>query len=414
MRVQLTRLGCRARESLVVVVVGGIATFGGSARGQGAPSQPRSASANHDVVVRGSAETTAYADTDHVTVFTPNVAVSAENPLQGWKIGGSYLVDVISAASVDIVSTASRRWQEVRQAGTAAASYARGDVTVRATGALSSEPDYHADAIGGDVSLDLDQKNVTPFFGYAYGHDLIGRAGTSFDVYSHTVSKNRFTAGVNFVMNRSTLISIIGDSYFERGDSSKPYRYIPLFDPAVAAALPRGASIDEVNAKRRPERPLEQLPLARDRYAMSFRLARRFDASTLRVDERLYADTWGLKAVTLDVRDILDLSRRWTLGPHLRWHGQGAVDFWRRAYTVTSAVDGSTVPRLRTGDRELGPLWTTTVGSELGWALGPSDDLSAWTLRLVADWMHSRYLDDLYVTSRDAGFTALSLDGVFQ
>ena len=47
----------------------------------------------------------------------PMIAASIENVTTGASIRGRYLVDVVSAASVDIVSTASRRWQETRQAG---------------------------------------------------------------------------------------------------------------------------------------------------------------------------------------------------------------------------------------------------------------------------------------------------------
>ena len=61
------------------------------------------------IEVRASSEVAGYSDTDHVAVVTPSVAGHVGNPAAGWSVDGSYLVDVISAASVDIVSTASRR-----------------------------------------------------------------------------------------------------------------------------------------------------------------------------------------------------------------------------------------------------------------------------------------------------------------
>ncbi len=45
------------------------------------------------------------------------VSQLADERAAGWSVDGRYLVDVVSAASVDIVSTASRRWEEVRHAG---------------------------------------------------------------------------------------------------------------------------------------------------------------------------------------------------------------------------------------------------------------------------------------------------------
>src|SRR6478752_6611925 len=69
-------------------------------------------------VVKASTEVSAYQDSDHVGVLTPTIAGSVESPTGGWSAHGRYLVDAVSAASVDIVSTASRRWKEIRHAGT--------------------------------------------------------------------------------------------------------------------------------------------------------------------------------------------------------------------------------------------------------------------------------------------------------
>ncbi len=87
-------------------------------------------------------EMSAYTDTDNVTVFTPSVNASIENVTQGASIRGHYLVDVVSAASADIVSTASGRWTEVRQAGGLEGTYKPRETGFTVAGAMSSEPDY--------------------------------------------------------------------------------------------------------------------------------------------------------------------------------------------------------------------------------------------------------------------------------
>src|SRR5690348_7140510 len=68
-------------------------------------------------IVKAKSEVSAYADTDSVSVFTPGLEAEIKDPLSGWSATGSYLVDIVSAASVDIVSTASGHWTELRQAG---------------------------------------------------------------------------------------------------------------------------------------------------------------------------------------------------------------------------------------------------------------------------------------------------------
>src|SRR5690349_286418 len=79
---------------------------------------PPPARSSGSVSVRAASDVAAYADSDHVYVLTPSLSGTIASPLDGWSVGGSYLVDAISAASVDIVATASQHWREVRHAGT--------------------------------------------------------------------------------------------------------------------------------------------------------------------------------------------------------------------------------------------------------------------------------------------------------
>ena len=357
-----------------------------------------------------------YNDSDHVTVVTPSIALGIEDT-GGASLHASYLVDIVSAASVDIVSTASSRWKEVRHAGTLEAEYKPHDFGVAVGGAVSSEPDYLSYAAHAIVTKDFDEKNWTLFFGYGFSHDTIGRCGdfgkcTPFSVYSHTLDRGSFDGGIDFVVDRASLASITGDVIIENGDQSKPYRYVAMFAPDVAPFVPKGASIDLVNRVRLDEKPAEQLPLERRRLALTGRYARRFDGSTLRLEERVYDDSWGLVASSSDVRWIFDLGRRFALWPHARFHVQNGVSFWQRAY-VSESTSGWNLPEFRTGDRELGPLWTTEGGFGIKWYLGSDAQPQQWALQLTGDAMYTSFLDDLFLTSRTAVLGALGLEGQF-
>src|SRR5262249_26010830 len=144
-----------------------------------------------------------------------------------------------------------------------------------------------------------------------------------------------------------------------------------------------------------------------DRYALSFRFAHRLSSSTLRIDERAYIDTWGLKATSTDMRLLFDVDRRFRIGPHVRFHAQTPVSFWQRAYTVNPGFD---FPALRTGDRELGPLLNFTGGGTMRWAIGSSLNPRAWVLGLDLNVTETRYLDDIYLTDRLSAVGALSLE----
>lgn len=362
---------------------------------------------------KGGVETSAYQDTDAVSVLTPALELESYNPLSGWSANGSYLVDIVSAASVDIVSSASPNWTEVRHAGTLALRYQPGEVGGALSGAVSSEPDYLSFSAGARAMLDLARKNATLAVGYTFTHDTAGRTGTPFSVYSLTLVRHGFSGALDLVLDRATLFTGSLDLVLESGRQEKPYRYLPLFDATVAPSVPPGAGADLVNSLRLGARASERLPDTRQRVALSGRLAHRFRDSTLLLFDRAYADSWGLLATTLDLRYVVDLGRRWSIWPHGRGHLQSGVSFWRRAYVGEIADDSLELPVFRTGDRELSPLFSATLGPGLRWDFG-GDDPRAWSAILELEGTYTRYADALYVERRWAGFGSAQVQARFR
>ena len=373
---------------------------------EAAPAPSRGSSVN----VRASTEIAGYLDSTATSVLTPSIAGSVESPTAGWAVNGRYLVDVVSAASPDIVSTASPNFKEVRHAGNLGFRYKPGTFGVAANVGTSYTPDYLSLSAGGQLTQELDDKNLTLVEGYGYGHDTIGRTGTPFSVFSRELSYHAISLGASRVVNSGLVIGLFGDAILERGDQSKPYRYIPLYTPEVAATIPRGASVAQVAAARSQARPLEQLPLQRDRFALTGRLAWRFTASTLRIEERGYADSWGLRASTTDVRYFVDVSQRIMIWPHGRFNLQNGVDFWQRAYGSTGPND---IPALRTGDRELGPLRTLGGGGGIRFALGKTGAQEDIVLSTALDGYWTSFADAVYVKERFSALTATTLDIAF-
>jgi Protein of unknown function (DUF3570) len=399
MRLQLAR---QARAALL------IASLVGSVSADNAPSKVAGG-----VKKRASLEVSGYADTDHVDVLSPTIAVDVSDDVDGWSLGGRYLVDVVSAASVDIISNASGKWLEYRHVGSGNGSLKFDDITLGASGIVSREPDYLSLAGGMTAAVDLLDKNVTPFVGFSLSRDSVGRTGLPHEFWRQRET-DALQLGMTFVVDRSTIASVQGDVVFERGYLAKPYRYVPLFAPGTGDTIPAGASVDLVNRERVDQRPAEELPTARGRFALSGRLAHRYAVSTLRLDERLYEDSWGVLASTSDLRYTYELSRRFSLWPHLRFHVQKQASFWHRAYELVPGPGGALgVPVFRTGDRELGPLYTGTVGIGTRFKLG---DVArdTWALVLEADGGYTRYLDMLYISQRRSVLGTLAIEAAFE
>jgi hypothetical protein len=355
---------------------------------------------------RSSVELMSYNDSFYVNVFAPALALSLENPTTGWRVGGSFLVDVVTAASPDIVATASRRFDEERFGGTLAGEYKIGPAKVGVDGGISAESDYLARSVGVSASADLVDKRVTPTIAYGFGYDTIGRAATPYDVFSNDLMRHEVNLGVSGILDPSTVVVGAFTALFELGDQSKPYRYIPMFAPEVAAQMPRGAVPALVSQVRQDYMPLEKLPLSRSRFALSGRYIRRFETATIRADERLYIDSWGLKASTTDARFLMDITKELRVGPHVRFHIQGPADFWKRAYSATLTPGGFQLPTFWAGDRELGPLVSATVGGTVRYQLLP--ELLAVTLE--AQGIYTQFLDHIYVFDRVGGFAAATIE----
>jgi tetratricopeptide (TPR) repeat protein len=366
-----------------------------------------------NLVVKAGMDFAGYADTTAVYVVTPSINGSISSPTAGWNVGGSFIVDIVSAASPDIVSEASLAYHEQRYAGVLTAGYKPGLYGVQVTGTLSDEPDYISAGGGIAVTADLNDKLTTPRLAFNHDHDEIGRGPNNF---ISTLDTTEVEAGVTMVLNSTTLLVAGLTGQFERGDQSKPYRYVPMFDPAVAPLIPPGASTALVNEYRSNVRPLEQLPTSRDRYAFGLRLNHRFTSTTLRIDERIYTDTWSLKATTTDLRYIVDMAKWLRLWPHARLNAQTGANFYQLAYSVVTdpSTASVTLPLYRSDDRELSPLITFTGGGGARIALSPSESKTQWGVNLSGDVMYTKYFDTLFITFRTAVYGAIGIDAEFE
>ncbi|MEZ4443235.1 MAG: DUF3570 domain-containing protein [Polyangiaceae bacterium] len=357
-------------------------------------------------------EVAGYHDTMSVDVVSPSVHGNMEHVTGGWGLGASFLVDVVTAASVDIVATASPRWQEVRYAPAlnGHVKFAE-DWDIAAYANVSKEPDYLATSFGAVGSVELSDKMIVPSLGYEFSYDINARAHTSWSTFNTKIARHAITAGVGLVLTKATFGSINTTTVVETGDTSKPYRHIPMFSAENAPLVGKGTVVDTVNLYREPERPLEQLPKSRKRFAVSFGLNHRFASSTLRVSERLYADSWGVKATTTDARFMWDVLKELTIWPHGRLHAQTGASFYQLAYVVERTADGISIPAIRTGDRELGPLVGLTGGAGARYAFGAERNLG---VSFNGDIIYTLFLNHLFVKQRLGYFGALGFDAEFE
>lgn len=360
-------------------------------------------------------DTSGYTDSTATSVLTPAINAAVVSPTAGWNLGGSYLVDVVSSASPDIVSMASPPFKETRQAGSLTGGYKIDTVALSGFGNVSREPDYLSITGGASSTIELDDKLVTPRIGYSLQHDTIGFKNTPFSHYERIFVTHTIEGGVTLVLSPTTVLVTGATVGIERGEQSKLYRFVPMFPADIASQVRPGEPIDSVNAVRLNIRPREQLPHERNRIAVGARINHRFANATLRVEERLYVDSWGVKATTTDTRYLVDLGERIRVWPHLRLHAQTGATFYERAYVAAFAQpDGLlVVPKYRTGDRELSTMAAVTAGGGARVALNGESSSVRYALLATADMMYNYYFDALFITKRTAVYGTIGFEVEF-
>lgn len=329
-----------------------------------------------------------YTDSDNVTVWKPTAAgsVAAGSAMASAR----WSTDFISAASVDLVSSASPRgFEEIRNQAELGGAWDFGDGRrADLRWSLSREPDFHSQAMSLSATTDLLSRRVTAVLGVGASVADVGRAGDA--AFWQDRAGQDVSLQASIILARATVLDLIATSQRLSGYQASPYRFVRLYQPA--AALHQTAVT-------------EQVPTLRWRDAATVRLRHRLAPAVFGlVDYRFYADTWGMVGHTATARTIWTLpGGLWSLTAEARGHVQGAVDFYRRRYETLPQA-----PMWRTADKELGPMWTALGGLLLEWN-PPGRGLSAFHIGLGADILHMRYLDNAFLRSRTALVTTLDL-----
>lgn len=341
-----------------------------------------------------SSDSLVYTDTDNVEVLSSQLAVERALDDDGGKAQASAVVDVISAASVDVVSQASKRFSEVREEGNLALSHGFGDVLASLNYRGSTEPDYLSHGFGTGFQARLGSPDSTLSSHYQVTFDTVGRHGTPYSVWSRPLTSHAVDLSFTQNLDRQTVLRGVYSLTVQDGYMEKPYRFVPLFD---ASGLTRARTdgvvlgLDTFDRYRLASRPSEEVPDLRIRHALAVRGLRYLDPlhTSLRLDYRFYFDDWGMRAHTAELALVDELSSHWLFSVFTRGYTQNAASFYRRVYLVSAADE---IPRFRTVDRKLSPYHALTGG------VRGTLRLSSVTVYLELSAMHTWFTDYLYLS----------------
>lgn len=343
-----------------------------------------------------------YHDTDHVDVISPQVGAKVALDAEGGEAAATVIVDVVTAASVDVISEATPGFTEVREEADLHVSKRLGAWLPGAHYRYSHENDYVSNGGGLSIERRLGTSDSVLTGALDLTYDLIGLHGTAFSDWSRTLSTAAGEIGLTQVLGPRDVLRAVYSLTVERGYMAKPYRYVPLFDAAglAAAAAAGGLGLESFDRFRLPERPPENLPELRVRHAIGARWLHYLPPwrGSLRLDYRLYVDDWGMWSHTLEAGLRAPL-RDNVLGELVsRTYYQTSAWFWQRTYEITGMGE---IPELRTVDKELSASLAETVFARADWKLG------RLTLHGELGMTYDHFFDFLFLDARTS-FVAMA------
>lgn len=349
-----------------------------------------------------------YEDNDGLTVVTPIVSVT-QKIFDTTSLTAEYDADVLTAATVDVRTAATQKFEEVRHGLAVSATHRLRDLETDLSGSvsLSREADYASVTFGGGWATDFLDKNFTLGAGYSYVLNAVGRSHTPYDNFLDQLHIHALSVSATQLLSRQAYLQISGSGIGAFGYQGSVYRYVPLF---LDGQVDEG-QVDEANLENgqvRPVvRPAEQVPRERWRGAIVSRLNYAFDFGlTVAPDYRFYADSWGITSHTVDLVAHQHLPAGLVLRARSRFYAQQAATFYQRVYVIES-VDQ--LPLHYTTDRELGTYWYELVGLKLSWELPHLSAFESVVLDVKGDLQYTHYADFAYLPSR----TAFMLGGGF-
>ena len=223
------------------------------------------------------------------------------------SLTGSYYVDAVSNASIDVVTTASP-YKETRTEYAVGMDYAYRDALVTLTAANSREPDYTANRVGLDVSQEVFGGMTTVSLGYTRGADKVGKKGVGFfDTAQHW----QYRFGLTQILTPRVIASANFEAISDSGYLGSPYRVARVF----------GAAVNEVDPRTRTSR------------AVKFRVigdvgGEALGRTSVRAEYRYFWDTWAIKAHTFEVGGSHYFGDAWLADASFRYYKQGHALFY--------------------------------------------------------------------------------------
>jgi hypothetical protein len=259
------------------------------------------------------------------------------------SLSATYYADIVSNASIDVVTTASP-FRENRQQIDLGMDYAVRDSLIHLSASRGEEPDYVAKTFGVDVSQELFGGMTTVSLGFTEGHDDVGQKTVGFfDEATHW----QYRVGVTQILTPRWLASANVEAISDAGYLGSPYRSARVF----------GAAVPERNPRTRSSRAIKFRAVGDvSDWFTGWGAGQRH---SVHAEYRYFWDNWGINAHTLEGGYSRYFGDAWTAEALVRYNHQSAALF----YSDNAQAETLYVSR----NRQLGTFNDVSLGGRVSY-----------------------------------------------
>ncbi|HEX7061422.1 MAG TPA: DUF3570 domain-containing protein [Woeseiaceae bacterium] len=253
------------------------------------------------------------------------------------SVVGNYYVDMVSSASIDVVTTASP-YSEERKQYSLGMDYLHNNTTLSFGYTDSTESDFDAKTYNFSASQDMFGDLTTLTLSYSLGDDVVGRSDDA--TFARDNTRQQYGIGLTQILTRNLIATLNFETITDEGFLNNPYRSVRYLDPTS----PIGYAYEpELYPHTRTSNALG----LRARYYLPYRAA-------LQAEYRYFTDTWDIDAHTASLSYVHPMGS-WTYTIKYRWYDQTGAHFFRDLFTRPEQTN------FRGRDKELSPLTSQTL-----------------------------------------------------
>jgi hypothetical protein len=273
---------------------------------------------------------------------------------ENFAVEGSYFIDKVSGASIDVLSQASQIKDERKQK-TLTVEFVHDKTTYTASFVNSDERDYKSDTESFSLKQDMFGDLTTLSLAFANTTDTVGEnngtafvpvvtwlghaSSRSYDVDLSQILTKNFIAGVNF--------NVITD----QGYLANPYRSVRFLAQTAA-----GYSL---GSQTYPDTRTSTAVQIEGKYYLPYRAA-------VTASYRYFRDTWSIVGSTYELDYTHPISNIWIIEGRFRYYKQNHADFYSDLFDYAGEY------RFEARDQDLAAQDNYTIGAKVTYAFLPN------------------------------------------